>query len=202
MSLPTSNPESIQESQNNPVSLESVGNEEGIASEVAGTKTIDANKDNMDKKTRSEVWEHFLKPFRNAAGKLRTRCNYCNNELGAETSAGTSSLRHHVSVCKKYSRPIGPNQFELCLQRSEGGNEEVTSWRFDQRKITKALARMVIVDEYQKNNQTSNHTIMKKIEFNSSSTDLPKLVGFESLPFLWIRLNIKLNTPADPSTQH
>lgn len=101
----------------------------------------------MEKKTRSEVWEHFLKPFKNTAGKLRTRCKYCNNELEAETSTRTSSLRHHVSICKNYSHPIGPNQFELCLQRSEGGNEEVTSWSFGQRKITYAFTYIVVVDK-------------------------------------------------------
>lgn len=54
-------------------------------------------------KTKSLVWEHFLK-IQNDDGSEPThcRCKYCSSVFGCLTANGTKSLWRHLEKCIKY----------------------------------------------------------------------------------------------------
>ncbi|CAA0806372.1 Zinc finger BED domain-containing protein DAYSLEEPER [Striga hermonthica] len=98
---------------------------------------------------RSIAWDHFETIV--VEGITRAECKHCKKTYKCDTRRnGTSSLLHHISVCKANPDVTEKKQAKLNLQPIAEGDEIVgslTSWKFDQEAIRSELARMVIVDE-------------------------------------------------------
>nr|DAD38183.1 TPA_asm: hypothetical protein HUJ06_008825 [Nelumbo nucifera] len=107
---------------------------------------------------RADVWLHFIK-FYTSDGPHKCKCNYCSQVCKCDPRLnGTSTLRGHLGRCPKcpFSNVNQPSskQIELNFQASskdqEGQSEikgTLSTWKFDQNGIRKALAYMTIVDE-------------------------------------------------------
>ncbi|XVF61076.1 hypothetical protein PTKIN_Ptkin08bG0100200 [Pterospermum kingtungense] len=93
---------------------------------------------------RSEVWEHLTKCV-GKYGEPKTRCNYCNKEFQADTGKnGTTSLKSHMGTCKKRVGTIVNNQTDLVIEWGDG----LATWKFNQESARRALAQMIIRDEF------------------------------------------------------
>ncbi|XP_074568451.1 zinc finger BED domain-containing protein RICESLEEPER 2-like [Curcuma longa] len=117
-----------------------------------GTKVAVDSKGKVTKrksiKSRSEVWDHFTK-FTDDDKDLKVKCKYCDKEFFYDPyKNATTSLRSHMSSCKKHFHVVETTQAQLGLQLcSREGEVCPTSWKFDQDASRKALARMIIMDE-------------------------------------------------------
>ncbi|XP_042396475.1 zinc finger BED domain-containing protein RICESLEEPER 2-like [Zingiber officinale] len=118
---------------------------------TVGTKTtVDFKRKIIKRKAmkpRSEVWDHFIK-FTNDASEIKAKCKYCDKKKFCDPYRnGTTSLRSHITSCKKHPDVVETIQAQLSLQSSREGEVSLTSWKFDQDASRKALARMIIMDE-------------------------------------------------------
>ncbi|CAA0838530.1 Zinc finger BED domain-containing protein DAYSLEEPER [Striga hermonthica] len=98
---------------------------------------------------RSIAWDHFKIIV--VEDVTRAECKHCQKTYKCDTRRnGTSSLLHHISVCKAHPDVAEKKQLKLNLQVVAEGDDMVgslTSWKFDQEAIRLELARMVVVDE-------------------------------------------------------
>ena len=99
-------------------------------------------------KARSIVWEHFSK-FVEPDGSIMCKCKHCEKTYHCDTKKnGTSTLKHHMSACKKIPKELEGKQTQLNLQPSSTEGEGVLStYIFDEEAVRKAIARMIIIDE-------------------------------------------------------
>ncbi|XP_031266674.1 zinc finger BED domain-containing protein RICESLEEPER 2-like [Pistacia vera] len=110
------------------------------------------------RKNASEMWDHFTKnPCEDKDNQTAT-CNYCGSTLACPTKSGTTSLRNHLSRCKKYHfNVVDKKQRTLVFQQHSGepssgvattvASTSLSTWKFDQDLIRDALAKMKITDE-------------------------------------------------------
>ncbi|WOL08586.1 zinc finger BED domain-containing protein RICESLEEPER 2-like [Canna indica] len=106
-------------------------------------------------KPRADVWNHYTK-FSNKEGKLKCKCNYCEQEYACDTKqCGTSTLKAHLVKCFEYppnKEKQQKKQIEIGytsnLSESRHGSNIMSTWRFDQVATRKSLARMIVKDEY------------------------------------------------------
>ncbi|CAA0823467.1 Unknown protein [Striga hermonthica] len=98
---------------------------------------------------RSIVWQYFEQLV--VDGISRAKCKHCEKLYKCDTRRnGTSSLLHHMSVCKANPDVTEKKQSKLVLHSiAEDGEMAggLISWKFDKEAIRSQLARMVIVDE-------------------------------------------------------
>ncbi|XP_077252408.1 zinc finger BED domain-containing protein RICESLEEPER 2-like [Tasmannia lanceolata] len=102
-------------------------------------------------RSRSDVWDHFTK-FVNEVGEHKASCMYCEREFCCDPKRNeTSSLKNHVTACKKFPGNMNTTQTQLNYQPTKGqegnGSGTLSIWKFDQEAIRNALARMIITDE-------------------------------------------------------
>ncbi|WVZ62893.1 hypothetical protein U9M48_012585 [Paspalum notatum var. saurae] len=89
------------------------------ASESSGTdRHMEIHTSQIQRRTRSQVWEHFEVNLMQSDGELKAICKYCG--LGLNTKSGTSSLRGHLECqtirndcLKKYEEMKRDLQVEL-----------------------------------------------------------------------------------------
>ena len=89
---------------------------------------------------KSKVWAHFSKYNEDSVKKAR--CNYCNKELGAGITNGTSTLKNHTYAC-----PNGPNKMANQTEIVQDKSGSLSTWKYDENVTRIALSRMIIVDE-------------------------------------------------------
>ncbi|CAA0843133.1 Zinc finger BED domain-containing protein DAYSLEEPER [Striga hermonthica] len=98
---------------------------------------------------RSIVWQHFEQLVVDDIS--RAKCKHCKILYRYDTRRnGTSSLLHHMSVCKANPDVTEKKHSKLVLHlMAEDGEMAggLISWKFDQEAIRSQLARMIIVDE-------------------------------------------------------
>lgn len=113
------------------------------------TNLFDDSKKRKSVKPRSIVWEHFERYF-DCDGNQRARCRYCGSNYAVDSNSnGTSSLNNHLKKCKQNPHNE-TKQDKLRFQPSSKDQMSESSlniWRFDQESCSKAIARMIIVDE-------------------------------------------------------
>ncbi|KAK9286316.1 hypothetical protein L1049_014706 [Liquidambar formosana] len=103
--------------------------------------------------SRSDIWSHYKNIVKPKAGKAgKATCCYCNKEYACGGTYGTSTIRTHITKCKKYPYNEDRKQKLLSFQSQsvgQGGDSSsnLTSWKFDQEVSRNALARMIIIDE-------------------------------------------------------
>lgn len=97
---------------------------------------------------RAPFWADFNKII-DAEGRPKASCNFCRKEYHCHSKLnGTSNVRNHWIACPLNPKNNDPTQSILNLQPNSKGTDKVlTSWKFNQDEIRKALTRMVIVDE-------------------------------------------------------
>lgn len=130
-----------------------------IPNQEAPTEQIPTNGDSKPKRKatreRADIWIHFSK-FTTNEGERKCKCIYCGQIYKCDPKTlGTSTYRGHLSRCTKYPyNGRDSKQRELNLQPSlkgqDGGGEKIgclSTWKFDQELIRKALVYMIIVDE-------------------------------------------------------
>ena len=62
---------------------------------------------------RPDVWDHFIECL-SKEGDKNGRCKYCAREFYADPKRnGTSSSKHHISVCKKHPHSLESKQTQL-----------------------------------------------------------------------------------------
>nr|KJB80009.1 hypothetical protein B456_013G077200 [Gossypium raimondii] len=137
-------PTSIEGSVTPPTLIDSENSGVGASSQTKGTT-------GKRKATqRSEVWSHFTKII-NSEGASKAKCNYCQKEFCCDMKKnGTRSLKYHIGSCKKNpSNVVDNSQGQLVLPRKrfEGGEGNLSTWRFDQEACRKGLAQMIVIDE-------------------------------------------------------
>ncbi|XP_019189704.1 PREDICTED: uncharacterized protein LOC109184113 [Ipomoea nil] len=108
--------------------------------------------------TRSPVWDHFEKIKDSEGIVVKGKCLYCARVYCNESKKHeTSSLRLHVVNCLKNPHSKDTRQSLLTFQRepssagtesSEGSEGVLGTWVFDQDLIRRALAEMIILDEF------------------------------------------------------
>ncbi|XP_074367181.1 zinc finger BED domain-containing protein DAYSLEEPER-like [Apium graveolens] len=96
---------------------------------------------------RSDIWKIFTM---NPIDDTKAICNYCKKVYVYETKNGTSSLWHHANQCvKNPNKKANKNQPMLTFEKKkEGTGGTLKSHTFNFEKCRKALAEMVIIDEY------------------------------------------------------
>lgn len=113
-------------------------------------KEVNDNKKKDNPSEKSTVWDHFT---RDASDKLHASCDYCSQRMRCPSKNGTTSLRNHLSRCKKYPYNEDKKQKMLFFQNQSSvqdtGDSTSTfvTWTFDQAMCRKYCARMVILDE-------------------------------------------------------
>ena len=60
---------------------------------------------------------------------------------------GTTTLRGHITICKKHPHSVETSQTQLNLHSNVQGGNILSTWKFDQIAGRNALAYMIIVDE-------------------------------------------------------
>nr|XP_043626184.1 zinc finger BED domain-containing protein RICESLEEPER 2-like [Erigeron canadensis] len=95
-------------------------------------------------KPRSWVWEHFNRST--VEGKLRAACAHCGDMyLCGTKNYGTSNLKNHLLFkCKVYKS--GEGQTQIAFEK--GDERKMIAHQFKQKAIKKALAHMIVVDEF------------------------------------------------------
>ncbi|GER44259.1 HAT family dimerisation domain containing protein [Striga asiatica] len=141
---PSTNDESAtSQSRTSKLKRSRPGSSNDAAAATAGTGIAGGNS------RRSIVWQHFEELV--VDGISRAKCKHCEKLYRCDTRRnGTSSLLHHMSVCKSNPNVTEKKQSKLVLQSIAEGDEMaggLISWKFDQEAIRSKLARMVIVDE-------------------------------------------------------
>ncbi|XP_050222151.1 zinc finger BED domain-containing protein RICESLEEPER 2-like [Mercurialis annua] len=99
---------------------------------------------------RSIVWDHF--DIISVGGEKKSKCKHCGKEYFCDAKKnGTSSLQHHITVCLKLPARLEARQKLLNLQPLKNETENnvgcLTTWKFDQKAIRKAISYMIVVDE-------------------------------------------------------
>ncbi|KAJ0111588.1 hypothetical protein Patl1_03478 [Pistacia atlantica] len=73
---------------------------------------------------KSAVWQHFKKIYNCKTNKIEgTKCMYCEKTFTYGVANGTSSMRKHLTSCKKFPQNVDNSQTLLSFkttQRMEG----------------------------------------------------------------------------------
>ncbi|WVZ63552.1 LOW QUALITY PROTEIN: hypothetical protein U9M48_013176, partial [Paspalum notatum var. saurae] len=86
------------------------------ASESLGTdRHMEIHTSQIQRRTRSQVWEHFEVNLMQFDGELKAICKYCG--LGLNTKSGTSSLRGHVANSCPTIDPSIRNTFRASISK-------------------------------------------------------------------------------------
>ncbi|CAI0404796.1 unnamed protein product, partial [Linum tenue] len=101
---------------------------------------------------KSDVWTQFKK-YLNEKGEVRASCKYCGKDYAAHpVNNGTSAMKKHMNppnACNAQTNGNGKDTAQqlLSITPNGAGDASVAGWKFDQYKIRKSLARMIIMDE-------------------------------------------------------
>ncbi|OAY60648.2 hypothetical protein MANES_01G057350v8 [Manihot esculenta] len=140
------------ESQNDQMLQNSTSDSNQTNTDASTEATTSSKAKRKPVKPRSVVWDHFTK-FINGEGELKGKCNYCKKEFCCDPKRnGTTALRNHLNACKKHQHSIETRQTQLSLQKNAGDNDvndlgTLTTWKYDDNAIRKALVHMIIIDE-------------------------------------------------------
>lgn len=99
---------------------------------------------------RYEVWDHFT-PFQDVDGTRKGKCNYCGKTYCADSKKnGTSSLRAHISSCKRLPSSWNARQSQLSSSPPIGGGEEEDEGEDEEERfLSKRMKkRQVRIDSY------------------------------------------------------
>ena len=100
---------------------------------------------------KSAVWQHFEKIYNRKTNKIEgTKCMYCEKTFAYSVANGTSSMRKHLTSCKKFPQNVDSSQTLLSFKttRKDGRQtSEIGTWRFDQEECRKLLAEVIISTE-------------------------------------------------------
>ncbi|KAG8651822.1 hypothetical protein MANES_06G026760v8 [Manihot esculenta] len=139
------------ESQNDQM-LQSTSDSNQTNTDASTETTTSSKAKRKPIKPRSAVWDHFTK-FVSDEGELKGKCNYCKKEFCCDPKRnGTTALRNHLNSCKKHPHSIETRQAQLSLQKNASDNDvndlgTLTTWKYDDNAIRKALVHMIIIDE-------------------------------------------------------
>ncbi|KAL7129589.1 hypothetical protein ABFS83_13G078000 [Erythranthe nasuta] len=94
---------------------------------------------------RSEVWNYFDKVNDEETKKWlgNCKCKFCGKVIYSPTAIGTNKLWSHRDKCKELPAELR-DKSQATISLFTGA---LSSWKFDQDKSRKALARMIIIDE-------------------------------------------------------
>lgn len=126
--------------------------ERGSSNETTNTTSINENcsKKRKTMKSGSIVWEHF-ENFTDSYGETGAKCKYCDKCYAAHTiDNGASTLIGHMIKCAKFPHNYETRQTQLGFQLISGGpivEGNLYPCEFDQELCSRALTRMIIVDE-------------------------------------------------------
>ncbi|WOL17257.1 zinc finger BED domain-containing protein RICESLEEPER 2-like [Canna indica] len=123
--------------------------------ESSGSGLGPAPKKRKAMKPRADVWNHYTK-FSNKEGKLKCKCNYCEQEYACDTKqCGTCTLKAHLEKYFEYPPNKEKQQkkqteigYTPNLAESDPRSNIMSTWRFDQAATRKSLARMIVKNEY------------------------------------------------------
>ncbi|XP_043806223.1 zinc finger BED domain-containing protein RICESLEEPER 3-like [Manihot esculenta] len=140
------------ESQNNQMLQNSTSDSNQTSTDASTEITTSSKAKRKPVKPRFVVWDHFTK-FINSEGELKGKCNYCKKKFFCDPKRNkTTALRNHLNSCKKHPHSIETRQAQLSLQKNASDNDvndlgTLTTWRYDENTIRKALVHMIIIDE-------------------------------------------------------
>ncbi|KAD4586632.1 hypothetical protein E3N88_24233 [Mikania micrantha] len=137
-------------------------------SNPSNLNTVESKKQRKTYTPRSNVWKHFTK-YVDEHGQQRSKCNYCSANYGAQSKhSGTSNMRNHILSKLAFS----------IEEDEETGDSKVNlqSFKFDQKKGRRAVAKMLVVDKlpFNKDDQLSNMAMSMTLKFNKYCGDLNK----------------------------
>ncbi|XP_043818222.1 zinc finger BED domain-containing protein RICESLEEPER 2-like [Manihot esculenta] len=139
-------------SQNDQMLQNSISGSNQTNTDASTETTTSSKAKRKPVKPRSEVWDHFTK-FVSDEGELKGKCNYCKKDFCCDPKRnGTTALRNHLNSCKKHPHFIETRQAQLSLQKNASDNDvndlgTLTTWKYDDNAIRKALVHMIIIDE-------------------------------------------------------
>ncbi|KAM3374596.1 hypothetical protein P3S68_013310 [Capsicum galapagoense] len=143
--------------------IESRESEEGVSNEnisVSSPNEVETRVEaELSKKRkvmepRARYWQWFDKIVDGKTEVKKAQCKYCGKVyVIASSASGTSLMNNHMLKLCPYHPNIGvkekDNQTKLAFLPSSGNEKggALGTWTFDQGRIRKALAQMIIVDE-------------------------------------------------------
>ncbi|CAN0847273.1 Zinc finger BED domain-containing protein RICESLEEPER 2, partial [Linum grandiflorum] len=101
----------------------------------------------MPNRKRSKVWDNF-RAVLNSKGQHKALCKHCGSLLAAHpTKNGITSLGRHTTSCKKKRDCTNGRQMRLKFQPDSDGTVALGNWQFNQTRVRKKVAEMIILDE-------------------------------------------------------
>ena len=129
------------------VKVEEEEKEKKEAADVNGDEDVDV--DASGKRCTLDVWEHFTR--RKVNGKPKTQCHHCGKLYLGDPKQGTSHLCGHLGRCPRLKfKNIRDMQQQVLIkqQNKVDGVMSINPYRYDQVKVGRNLACMVILHEY------------------------------------------------------